>query len=192
MELSGKTVGFALTASYCTFEATLGAMERLTKACKRVCPILSYNAQSVDTRFGKAADFLRRIGEITGERPMKTITEAEPIGPRKLLDVLLVAPCTGNTLGKLAHGITDTPVLMAAKSSLRNGLPVVLAVSTNDGLGASAANIGLLLARKNIYFVPYGQDDPLGKPLSLMAKPEKIEETLMAALDGKQIQPILL
>lgn len=185
------TIGFALCGSYCTFSKVFPVMETLARD-HRVVPIFSENVQKTDTRFGDAAQFYRRAFELTGIEPICSIADAEPIGPKKLLDVLVIAPCTGNTLGKLSHGITDTTVTMAAKAHLRNGRPLVIAVSTNDGLAGAAENLGRLLARKNICFVPFGQDDPWKKPASLVADFSKIPETLDAALRGVQIQPMLL
>ena len=187
-----KNVGFALCGSFCTFSKAFPAMEQVKKQFGTVLPIFSPAAASIDTRFGKAADHLRRAEEICGRPPFTTLQEVEPIGPKGLLDALVVAPCTGNTLAKLAHGIADTSVTMAVKSHLRNGRPVILAVSTNDGLGAAAENIGRLLARRHIYFVPFGQDDPVGKPASLVAYFTKVAETVAAALEGRQIQPVLI
>ena len=192
MNLSGKNIGFAMTGSFCTFAKVFEELENLQKTGANFIPIMSKNAQSIDTRFGKARDFIEKLEHITGNKPIQTIAEAEPIGPKKLLDALVVAPCTGNTLAKLANGITDTTVTMAAKSTIRNKRPVVLAVSTNDGLGSSAKNIGMLLNMKQIYFVPFSQDDPVHKNNSLVADMSKIEESLQTALDGVQIQPILL
>lgn len=185
------TIGFAMCGSFCTFEAAFAAMEELSKAHTLV-PIFSYNSQHIDSRFGKATDHIRRAEAICGRSIITGIGDAEPIGPKKLLDALVIAPCTGNTLGKLAHGIADTPVTMAAKSHLRNGRPVLLAIATNDALGAAAENIGRLLVRKNYYFVPFGQDDPLKKPNSLIADYKMIPQALKMALEGQQIQPILL
>lgn len=185
------TVGFALCGSFCTFSQAFPAMELLTRDYQ-VIPIFSAASATTDTRFGASAEHLAQATEICGTPVLQTIPQVEPIGPRKLLDALVVAPCTGNTLAKLAHGIADGPVTMAVKSHLRNGRPVVIAVSTNDGLGAAAENIGKLLARKHIYFVPFGQDDPLKKPTSLVADFSRIHETLEAALEGKQLQPVLL
>ena len=185
-----KRLGFALCGSFCTFEKVLGEMEKLAEIYD-ITPIMSEGAASINSRFGKAEDFIRRITEICGKTPITSIAGAEPIGPKALLDVLLIEPCTGNTLGKLANGITDTAVTMAAKAHLRNGRPLVLAVSTNDALGASAQNIGKLMNAKNVYFVPFGQDSPEGKPASMVAHFEKSEKALEAALSGKQIQPII-
>ncbi len=185
------TIGFALTGSFCTFSQVFPVMEELAKRHKLI-PIFSFNAASTDSRFGKAEDFLQKAEEICTFPPMSTIPAVEPIGPKKLLDVLIIAPCTGNTLSKLAHSVADTPVTMAVKSHLRNGRPVVVAVSTNDGLAGASENIGRLLARKNYFFVPFGQDDPFGKPSSLVADFSRIPQTLEAAIEGRQIQPLLL
>ena len=184
-------VGFAFTGSFCTLARAMGALEQ-TAARWQVQPIVSETVAATDTRFGNAHDFMREMQRICDRRPIESIKEAEPIGPRKLLDVLVIAPCTGNTLAKLAAGIADTSVTMAAKAHLRNGRPVVLAVSTNDGLAAAAWNIGALLARKGVYFVPFQQDDPEHKPASLVAVMERIPETVEAALEGRQLQPVLL
>ncbi len=185
------TLGFALCGSFCTFSQVFPVMERLTEE-HTVVPIFSHNAYRLDTRFGTAQAHILRAASLCGREPISTLEEAEPIGPRKLLDALVIAPCTGNTLAKLAHGIADTPVTMAAKSHLRNARPVIVAVSTNDGLAAAAENIGRLLARKHFYFVPFGQDDAAEKPTSLVADFAKIPQTLREALGGRQIQPILL
>ena len=185
------TIGFALCGSFCTYEQVFPAMEALAQK-HTVIPILSYSSGSVDSRFGTADDHLQRAREICGRSPLQTIEGVEPIGPRKMLDALIIAPCTGNTISKLAHSIADTPVTMAAKSQLRNGRPVIVAVSTNDALAGAAENIGKLLARKHYYFVPFGQDDPGKKPASMVADISKIPETLEAALHGEQIQPVIL
>ena len=184
-------IGFALCGSYCTFSKIFPVMEELAREY-RVVPIFSDNVQKTGARFGEPAQFYETAFALTGIEPICTIADAEPIGPKKLLDALIIAPCTGNTLAKLAHSIADTPVTMATKSHLRNGRPVVIAVSTNDGLAGAAENIGRLLARKNYYFVPFGQDDPKNKPTSLVADFRKIPETVELALKGTQIQPILL
>lgn len=184
-------VGFALCGSFCTYAAVFPVMEELAKN-HRLTPIFSFAAGSVNSRFGTAAEHLKRSGMICGRDPIVTIEGAEPIGPKKLLDALVIAPCTGNTLAKLAHSIADTPVTMAAKSHLRNGRPVIVAVSTNDALAGAAENIGKLLGKKNYYFVPFGQDDPERKPTSMVADFSRIPQTLEAAMEGRQIQPILL
>lgn len=185
------TVGFALCGSFCTFASVFPVMESLAKS-HTVVPIFSQIAATTDSRFGTAQAHLSRAEAICGRKPILTIEAAEPIGPKKLLDALIIAPCTGNTLSKLAHSVADTPVTMAAKSHLRNGHPVIVAVSTNDALCGAAENIGKLLARKNYYFVPFGQDDPVQKPTSMVADFKMIPETLDAAIAGHQIQPILI
>lgn len=181
-----------MCGSYCTHKEVLKALEKVCETYETVIPILSENSACNDTRFGDAKDLVAAVERMTGRSVIASVTAAEPIGPKKLLDALVIAPCTGNTLGKLANGITDTAVTMAAKAHLRNDRPVVLAVATNDGLSASAQNIGILLARKNYYFVPFGQDDAFGKPCSLIADFELIADTVEAALTGKQFQPLLL
>lgn len=185
------TVGFALTGSYCTFSKAFPAMEEVAKL-HTVIPIFSANVYHTDTRFGTAQSHIRRAAEICGRDPIFTIAQAEPIGPQKMLDALIIAPCTGNTLARLAHSIADTPVTMAAKSHLRNGRPVIVAVSTNDALAGAAENIGKLMGRKHYYFVPFGQDDPANKPTSMVADFTQVLPTLHAALEGIQLQPVLL
>ena len=192
MNLSGIKVGFALCGSFCTFGAVLPEIKKLCDTGADVTPVMSAAAYSTDTRFGKAAHFADEIKKITGKEIIVSIKDAEPIGPKNLLDVLVIAPCTGNTLGKIASGITDTAPTMAAKAHLRNGKPLLIAPSTNDGLSASAKNIGALLNRKNIFFVPFGQDDYIKKPTSLVADMSKILPSLEMALDKKQIQPIII
>lgn len=184
-------IGFAICGSFCTYSRIFPIMEALAKE-HNVIPIFSTAAYTTDSRFGSAQEHIARAAAICGNPPIHTIAGAEPIGPKKLLDILIIAPCTGNTLAKLAHSIADTPVTMAAKSHLRNGRPVLIAVSTNDALAGAAENIGKLLARKHCYFVPFGQDDPAGKPTSMVADFEKIPSAMEAALAGKQIQPVLL
>lgn len=183
------TVGFAMCGSFCTFSKAIEQMKKLAEEY-HIVPIMSKNAYSVDTRFGKAEDFVKEIEEITKEKIIHTINGAEPIGPKKMCDLLLIAPCTGNTLAKLALGITDTPVAMAAKSHLRIQRPVLLSVATNDGLGASAQNIGRLLNTKNVYFVPMQQDDYVKKPNSLVSKFELIPKCVELALNKQQPQPV--
>lgn len=183
-------IGFALCGSFCTYERVFPVMAELAKA-HRVTPIFSRAAATLDSRFGTAAEFLARAEEVCGTPPLLTIPDVEPIGPKKMLDILIIAPCTGNTLAKLAHSIADGPVTMAAKSHLRNDRPVLVAVSTNDALSGAAENIGRLLNRKHYYFVPFGQDDPAKKPNSMVANFEMIPEAMEAALEGRQMQPIL-
>ena len=185
------TIGFALCGSFCTYHKVFPIMEFLTRDYHLI-PIISENGKTIDCRFGTGKEHIQLITEICGHEPLQTLVEVEPIGPKKTLDALIIAPCTGNTLAKLAHGIADGPVTMAAKSHLRNGRPLIIAVSTNDALGAAAENIGKLLARKHIYFVPFGQDDPKGKPTSMVADFSKIPLALEAALEGQQVQPVIL
>ena len=192
MELKGKKIGFALTGSFCTLSRVINEIKKMCDEGAEIVPIISNIVDTTDTRFGKSEDLKNTIMEITNNKIIRTIKEAEPIGPKNFLDALVIAPCTGNTLGKLALGITDTPVTMAAKATLRNKKPVIVAVSTNDGLGASAKNIGVLLNSRNYYFVPIEQDDPVNKATSLVAKMENIIETVEYALDGKQIQPVIM
>ncbi|MBP5167354.1 MAG: dipicolinate synthase subunit B [Oscillospiraceae bacterium] len=184
-------LGFAMCGSFCSFDRIIDELKKLAEAYD-ITPIMSPAAFLTDTRFGLASSFVREVESICSKRVITAIEDAEPIGPKKLLDVLAVAPCTGCTLARLARGMTDTCVAMACKAHLRNGGPVVIAVSTNDGLSASAENIGRLLDRKNIYFVPFGQDDPQGKPCSLVADFSLIGPTSEAALQGRQLQPLLL
>jgi len=184
-------VGFAMCGSYCTFSKVFPVMELLSRDYP-ITPIFSENVYHTDTRFGTAREHAELAGEICGKEPLHLITQAEPIGPKKLFDILVIAPCTGNTLAKLAHGIADTTVTMAAKSHLRNGRPVLIAVSTNDALGAAAENIGKLMSRKNYYFVPFRQDDPKEKPRSMVADFAAIPQALEAALEGRQFQPVII
>ena len=184
-------LGLALTGSYCTFDEVLVAAERLCVQYE-VMPIFSENAASTDTRFGRAADFKKRLEDMAGRPALCTIRETEPIGPKGLLDILVIAPCTGNTLAKLAHGVTDTSVTMAAKAHLRNGRPLVVAVSSNDALSTGAMNLGILMVRKNVYLVPFRQDDAEKKPTSLVADFWQIGAAVEAALAGQQLQPLLL
>ena len=192
MELEHKKIGFVLTGSFCTFSKTIPKIKELVKMGAEVIPIMSYNAYNLDTKFGKAEDFINEIEEITGKKIIHTIQEAEPIGPKKMTDIMIIAPCSGNTIAKLANGVTDTPVVMAAKSHLRNQKPLVIAISTNDALSGSAENIGKLLNRKHYYFVPFRQDNPITKPNSLVFDSKSIVETLEKALELEQIQPIIL
>lgn len=191
--MSKSNVGFALCGSFCTFKKVIPQIETLVSLGYNVIPIMSGVSYSTDTRFGKAEDFIKQIEDITGKKIIHTLCGAEPIGPKMLLDALVIAPCTGNTLGKMANGITDTSVTLSAKAHLRNSRPVIIAVSTNDALGAAAKNIGLLMNSKNIYFVPMRQDDPLNKPNSIVADFTKIPETLDFVLtNGKQNEPLYI
>lgn len=190
--MENVTVGFAVCGSFCTHARAMEALEQVKARFARVVPIVSECVAETDTRFGKAHDLMREMERICDCRVISTIQAAEPIGPKKLLDLLIIAPCTGNTLGKLAAGVTDSSVTMAAKAHLRNGRPLLIAPSTNDGLAASAASIGALLPRKYIYFVPFGQDDPELKPASLVADFSQVAGAAQSALEGRQLQPILL
>ena len=185
------TIGFALCGSFCTYDRVFPVMERLGKSYELI-PIFSQSAYSTDSRFGAAEAHIARAEAICGRPVLHTLAEVEPIGPKKMLDALIIAPCTGNTLAKLAHSIADGPVTMAAKSHLRNGRPVIIAISTNDALAGAAENIGKLLSRKHYYFVPFGQDDAFGKPTSIVGDFSKIPQALELALEGKQLQPLLL
>lgn len=186
-----RTIGFALCGSFCTLARTIAVMERMVKAGWEITPIVSDNFRTLDTRFGTAEEYLREITTLCGRPPMTTLQDVEPIGPKALFDALVIAPCTGSTLARLSYGLSDTPQTLAAKSQLRVGRPVVLAVSTNDALSGSAENIGRLLNRRGYYFVPMRQDAPQTKPRSMVAVLENIPETVEAALEGRQIQPIL-
>ncbi len=192
MRFKGVKIGFALTGSHCTLAGVMIVLKQLVNEGADITPIISYTIDQIDTRFGKSDYWKANIKELTGKDPLGTIPEVEPIGPKKLLDCVVIAPCTGNTLAKLANGITDTPVLMAAKAHLRNQRPIVIAVSTNDGLGVNARNIGTLLSIKNIFLVPFGQDSPLKKSNSLVAHMDKIPDTILEACRGRQIQPLLV
>ena len=185
-------VGYAFCGSFCTYSKAMAALEQVAGRYDSVQPIVSEASAATDTRFGNAPDFMREMERICDKRVIATIRDAEPIGPKKLLDVLVICPCTGNTLAKLAAGVTDSSVTMAAKAHLRNGRPLVIAVSTNDGLAASAKNIGTLLDKKNVYFVPFRQDDPEKKPTSLVADFTRIPDVIEAAMRGEQLQPVLL
>lgn len=192
MTLTGLNIGVALTGSFCTFDKIFSELEHLVSEDATVTTIFSDNARTIDTRFGYADDFLKRALELTGTPPITTIQDAEPIGPKNLLDILVIAPCTGNTLGKLANGISDTPVLMAAKAHLRNNKPLVISISSNDALSNNLKNIGNLINAKNIYFVPFGQDNYKSKPHSMVAHTEMIIPTILNALEGRQLQPVIL
>jgi dipicolinate synthase subunit B len=191
MLLKGVTVGFAITGSFCTFEKTIPQIENLISEGADIYPIISQSVNDFDTRFGMSEDLKNKLQLITGKKPINTIVDSEPIGPKALLDILVIAPCTGNTIAKIANAITDGPVTMACKAHLRNMRPVVLAISTNDGLSANAKNIGTLLNMKNIYMVPFGQDDPVKKCTSLVANFDQLLPAVLSALQNIQIQPIL-
>ena len=190
--LENKKIGFCMTGSFCTFQKVIPQIKKLVEAGADVLPIMSFNSYELDTKFGDADSFIKQIEAITSHSIIHSIEDAEPIGPKGLTDLMVIVPCTGNTLAKLSAGITDTPVLMATKSHLRNGNNVVVGISTNDGLAGSASNIGTLLNRKHYYFVPFRQDNPITKPCSLVFDPNFIIPTIDSALENKQIQPILL
>ena len=192
MDFSNCNIGYGITGSFCTFAKTRKEVVQLTEMGANVIPIFSYQAQSCDTRFGSAKEFVDGICEITGNEGIKTMQQAEPIGPNNFLDIMVIAPCTGNSAAKLCNGITDTPVLMASKAHMRNGKPLVIAISTNDALGVNFKTIGGLMNMKNIYFVPFGQDNYKSKPNSMIAKMELLPDTIELAMRGKQIQPILV
>ena len=192
MTIEGKKIGFAVCGSFCTFSRVMPQVARLCELGAEVFPIMSETSRTTDTRFGKAEEFVEFLEETTKNKIINSVKAAEPIGPKAYLDALVIAPCTGNTLAKIANGVTDSTVAMAAKANLRNQRPLIIAVSTNDGLGVNARNIGLMLPMRNVYFVPFGQDDYSGKPQSLVADMDKIPDTLVCALDGRQLQPILL
>lgn len=191
MNLTGAKIGFAVCGSFCTFDKAFETLEQLIKTGCEIIPIMSQAAYETDTRFGLAQDHIARFEGITQKKIIHTIAQAEPIGPKSLLDALLIAPCTGNTLSKIATGITDSAVTMAAKGHMRNNKPVIIAISSNDVLGGNAKNLGILLNTRHVYFVPFGQDSPFEKPTSLMAKFDLVVKTVETALDGKQLQPIL-
>ncbi len=192
MNVKDKNVGFILTGSFCTFKKTIEQIKKLVDIKANVIPIMSFNAYNLDTKFGKAEEHINKIEEMTGNKILHSIQDTEPIGPKGLTDIMVIAPATGNTIAKLANDIIDTPATMAAKSHLRNSRPLVIAVSTNNALGANAVNIGKLLNRKNYYFVPCRQDNPITKPKSMVFDPEYLIPTIEKALDKEQIQPMLL
>ena len=192
MDFSNCNIGYGITGSICTFEKKRKEVVQLTEMGANVIPIFSYQAQSCDTRFGSAKEFVEGICEITGNEGIKTMQQAEPIGPNNFLDIMVIAPCTGNSAAKLCNGITDTPVLMASKAHMRNGKPLVIAISTNDALGVNFKTIGGLMNMKNIYFVPFGQENYKSKTNSMIAKMELLPDTIELAMRGKQIQPILV
>lgn len=192
LTLTGKTIGFGLTGSHCTLSRVFVLLEELVRLGADVVPVVSEAVATTATRFGTPDDWLGELRRVTGKEPLRTISEVEPFGPEKRLDVMVVAPCTGNTLAKLANGITDTPVTMACKAHLRNQRPVVLSISTNDGLGMNARNLGVLLNTRHVYFVPFGQDNPEVKPNSLDSDLGQLVPAVEAALEGRQVQPLLV
>lgn len=191
MDFSNYHIGYGITGSFCTFAQSRKAVLRLRDMGAQITPIFSYQTQNTNTRFGSAKEFVDGICEITESEGIRTITEAEPIGPNNYLDIMVIAPCTGNTAAKLCSGIVDTPVLMAAKAHMRNGKPLVIAISTNDALGMNFKTIGQLMNMKNIFFVPFGQDNPKAKPNSMIAKLDLLPDTIDFAMKGKQIQPVI-
>lgn len=192
MNFEGKKIGFGLTGSHCTYQDVFPVMEKLVELGAELVPVVSYTFKETDSKFGKAADHMDRVRKITGREPISTIVDAEPLGPVEPLDCMILAPLTGNSMSRLANAITDSPVLMATKATIRNGNPVVLGISTNDALGLNGVNLMRLMSAKLMYFVPYGQDDPYKKPNSLVADMTLIPQTLDAALNGKQIQPVII
>ncbi|MCM1171560.1 MAG: dipicolinate synthase subunit B [Clostridium sp.] len=191
MKLSGCNVGFGITGSFCTFDKIKTQIKVLKDEGANVIPVYSFNAYNLDNRFTEAAKFVDEIKNITASYDIHTIQAAEPVGPKKLFDIMIIAPCTGNTAAKLCNGIVDTPVLMAAKAHMRNGRPLVISISTNDALGINFKSIGSLMVMKNIFFVPFGQDDYMTKPNSMVADVSLIRETLEEALEGRQLQPVV-
>lgn len=192
MNLEGKKIGFVMTGSFCTFRKTIDELKKIVKLGAKVVPIMSENSYTMDTKFGKAENFIKEIEEITDTRILHTIQEVEPLGPKDMIDIMVVAPATGNTMAKLANDIMDGPAVMAVKSHLRRERPVVIAISTNNGLSSAGQNIGKLLNMKHYYFVPFRQDNPITKPRSIVFDPSYLIKTIEYALDGEQIQPILL
>lgn len=192
MNVNGKRIGFGLTGSHCTYDAVFPEIERLVNCGAEVLPVVTHTVQNTETRFGKGEDWVKRIEEVTGNKVIDSIVKAEPLGPKIPLDCMVIAPLTGNSLSKFANAMTDSPVLMAAKATLRNQKPVVLGISTNDALGLNGVNLMRLMATKNIYFIPYGQDDPVKKPNSLVARMTQLVDTIEAALEGSQLQPVLV
>ena len=192
MNIEGKRIGFVMTGSFCTFRKTIDELKKIVKLGAKVIPIMSENSYTMDTKFGKAEDFINEVEDITGTKILHTIQEVEPIGPKDMLDILVVAPATGNTMAKLANDIIDNSATMAVKSHLRRERPVVIAISTNNGLSGAGENIGKLFNRKHYYFVPFKQDNPITKPRSIVFDPSYLIKTIEYALDNKQIQPILL
>ncbi|WP_172799305.1 dipicolinate synthase subunit B [Bacillus sp. FJAT-29814] len=192
MSLNGKRIGFGLTGSHCTYDAVFPEIEKLVQAGAEVVPIVTFTVKNTETRFGKGEDWVQRIEDLTGNKVIDSIVKAEPLGPKTPLDCMVIAPMTGVSMSKFANAINDSPVLMAAKATLRNQQPVVLGISTNDALGLNGVNLMRLMATKNIYFIPYGQDDPLKKPNSMVARMTLLIQTVEAALEGRQLQPVLV
>ncbi|OIK15332.1 dipicolinate synthase subunit B [Bacillus sp. MUM 13] len=192
MSLQGKRIGFGLTGSHCTYDIVFPEIEKLVNEGAEVVPVVTSTVQHTETRFGKGEDWIERIEKLTGHHVVDTIVKAEPLGPKMPLDCMVIAPLTGNSMSKMANALTDSPVLMAAKATIRNHRPVVVGISTNDALGLNGVNLMRLMAAKDIYFVPYGQDDPLKKPNSMVARMSMIRDTIVAAINGEQIQPVIV
>ncbi|NMD69528.1 dipicolinate synthase subunit B [Bacillus sp. DNRA2] len=192
MSLKGKRIGFGITGSHCTYEEIYPEIEKLVKAGAEVLPVVTFTVKNTDTRFGKGEDWIAKIEAVTGNKVIDSIVKAEPLGPRIPLDCMVIAPLTGNSMSKFANAMTDSPVLMAAKATLRNGKPVVLGISTNDALGLNGVNLMRLMTTKNIYFIPFGQDDPVKKPNSMVARMSLTDQTILAAIEGRQLQPVLV
>jgi dipicolinate synthase subunit B len=192
MSLKGKKIGFGLTGSHCTFAAVYPEIEKLIQAGAEVIPVVTLTVKNTDTRFGIAEDWIQKIETLTGNKVIDSIVKAEPLGPKIPLDCMVIAPLTGNSMSKFAHAITDSPVLMAAKATLRNGKPIVLGISTNDALGLNGVNLMRLMSTKNIFFIPFGQDDPIKKPNSMVARMTMLSETIETAIEGKQLQPVIV
>ncbi|MGV2941161.1 dipicolinate synthase subunit B [Mesobacillus sp. LC4] len=192
MSLKGKKIGFGLTGSHCTYDAVFPEIEKLVNAGAEVLPVVTFTVKNTETRFGKGEDWVQRIEELTGNKVIDSIVKAEPLGPKIPLDCMVIAPLTGNSMSKFANAMTDSPVLMAAKATLRNQNPVVLGISTNDALGLNGVNLMRLMATKNIYMIPFGQDDPVKKPNSMVARMGMLSETIIEAMNGNQLQPVLV
>lgn len=192
MNLKGKKIGFGLTGSHCTYDAVFPEIEKLVGAGAEVIPVVTFTVQNTVTRFGDGEDWIKRIEEVTGNKVIDSIVKAEPLGPKIPLDCMVVAPLTGNSMSKFANAMTDSPVLMAAKATLRNEKPVVLGISTNDALGLNGTNLMRLMSTKNIYFIPFGQDDPVKKPNSMVARMTVLSDTIVKAINGEQIQPVIV
>ncbi|PLR84263.1 dipicolinate synthase subunit B [Bacillus canaveralius] len=192
MSLKGKRIGFGLTGSHCTYDAVFPEIEKLVNLGAEVIPVVTFTVKNTETRFGSGEDWVQRIENLTGQAIIDSIVKAEPLGPKLPLDCMVIAPLTGNSMSKFANAMTDSPVLMAAKATLRNGNPVVLGISTNDALGLNGVNLMRLMATKNIYFIPFGQDDPVKKPNSMVARMTMLEETIVAAVNGTQLQPVIV
>ncbi|QQZ07898.1 dipicolinate synthase subunit B [Heyndrickxia vini] len=192
MSLKGKRIGFGLTGSHCTYDAVFPEIEKLVEVGAEVVPIVTFTVKSTDTRFGNGEDWIEKIEKVTGRKVIDSIVEAEPLGPKYPLDCMVISPLTGNSMSKLANALTDSPVLMAAKATIRNQKPVVLGISTNDALGLNGVNLMRLMATKHIYFIPYGQDDPVKKPNSMVARMTSLQDTVEAAIEGRQLQPVIV